>query len=100
MTQKKPPAVTDVTDEDAAVTGDGSGNNGDGDDRATVTSNPLKNKEGDSGDGSDGIFPNSSGSHVCAQCHGPSDGKERPVAYCDRTIWLHPECERFFIKAR
>jgi hypothetical protein len=89
-----------VTDEEVAVTGDGSGSTGDSDNLGTVTSNPLKNKEGDGGDGGDGIFPNLSGSHVCAQCHGPSDGKERPVAYCDQTIWLHPECERFFIKAQ
>src|SRR5262245_20547318 len=46
-----------VTDEEATVTGDGSGSNGDGDDRTTVTSNPLKNKESDGGDGGDGIFP-------------------------------------------
>jgi hypothetical protein len=47
-----------VTDEEAAVTGDGSERDGDGNNRAAVTSNPLKNKEGDSGDGSDGIFSN------------------------------------------
>jgi putative DNA primase/helicase len=32
----------------------------------------------------------------CAQCHGPVDGKERPVAIEGRTVWLHPECERFY----
>jgi hypothetical protein len=89
-----------VTDEEAAVTGDASDSGGDGDNRATVTSNPLKNKEGAGGDGSDGVFPNLTGSHVCAQCHGVPDGKERPVAYGDETIWLHAECERFFIRAK
>ena len=89
-----------VTDDEATVTGDGSGSNGDGDDGAIVTANPLKNKDGDGRDGSDGIFPNLTGRHVCAQCHGVLDGKERPVAYGDETIWLHAECERFFIQAK
>src|SRR5262249_40536198 len=89
-----------VTDEEVAVTGDGSGSNGDGDDRTTVTSNPLKNKKSDGSDGGDGIFPNLTGRHVCAQCHRLPDGKERLVAYGDETIWLHAECERLFIEAQ
>ena len=89
-----------VTDEEATVTSDGSDSNGDGDDGAIVTANPLKNKDGDGRDGSDGIFPNLTGGHVCAHCHGVPDGKERPVAYGDETIWLHAECERFFIQAK
>jgi hypothetical protein len=89
-----------VTDEEATVTSYGSDSDDDGDDRATVTANPLKNKDGDGSDSSDGIFPNLTGRHVCAQCHGAPDGKERPVAYGDDTIWLHPECERFFIQAK
>jgi hypothetical protein len=89
-----------VTDEEATVTGDGSDSNGDGDDRAIVTANPLKNKDGDGSDGGDGIFSNLSGGHACAQCHGVPDGKERPVAYGDETIWLHAECERFFIQVK
>src|SRR5262249_49333164 len=89
-----------VTDEEATVTSDGSDSNGDGDDGATVTANPLKNKDGNGSDGSDGISPNLTGRHVCAQCHGVPDGNERPVAYGDETIWLHAECERFFIQAK
>src|SRR5262249_37482896 len=89
-----------VTDEGATVTGDGSDSSGDGDYRATVTSNPLKSKEGDGGDDSDGIFPNLTGRHACAQCHRVPDGKERLVAYGDETIWLHAECGRFFIQAK
>src|SRR6516165_7485465 len=89
-----------VTDEEAAVTSDGSDSSGDGDNRTTVTSNPLKNKGGDGSDAGDGIFPNLTGRHVCAQCRGDPDGKERPVAYGDETIWLHAECERFFIQAK
>jgi len=60
----------------------------------------LKNKGGDGSDAGDGIFPNLTGRHVCAQCCGDLDGKERPVAYGDETIWLHAECERFFIQAK
>src|SRR5262249_2753681 len=88
-----------VTDEEATVTGDASDNNGDGDDGATVTANPLKNKDGDGSDGRDGIFPNLTGRHACTQCHRVPDGKERLVAYGDETIWLDAECERFFIEA-
>jgi len=47
-----------VTDEKATVTRDGSDNDGDGDDAAAVTTTPLKNKDGDGSDGSDGISPN------------------------------------------
>jgi hypothetical protein len=32
---------------------------------------------------------------TCAQCRGPVDGKERQVATGSKTVWLHPECERF-----
>src|SRR5262245_2353333 len=44
-----------VTDEKATVTSDGSDNDGDGDDGAAVTTTPLKNKDSDGSDGSDGI---------------------------------------------
>src|SRR4029077_3671986 len=88
-----------VTGEEATVASDGSDSNGDGHDRANVTANPLNNKDGDGSDGSDAIFPNLTGRHVCAQCHGVPDGKERPVAYGDETIWLHAECERFYVEA-
>jgi putative DNA primase/helicase len=32
---------------------------------------------------------------TCAQCRGPADGKERQVGSGGKTVWLHPECERF-----
>jgi hypothetical protein len=89
-----------VTVGELAVTNDGSDGDGDSNKNATVTANPLKNKDGDGSDGRDGIFPNLTGRHVCAQCHGVPDGKERPVAYGGETIWLHAECERFFIQAK
>jgi len=45
--------------------------------------------------------PRAEHTHVCAQCHrDPPDGKEKPLAYGDETVWLHAECERFFIKAK
>ena len=37
---------------------------------------------------------------ICAQCHGPPDGKEQLVAIGDETVPLHPECVRFFVKRR
>jgi hypothetical protein len=37
---------------------------------------------------------------VCAQCRGPVDGKERQVAIEDKTVWLHVECERFYVEAQ
>ena len=36
----------------------------------------------------------------CVQCRGPMDGKERPVAIGGNTVWLHPECERFYRKLK
>ena len=39
------------------------------------------------------------GDRSCAQCRGPVDGKERQVATGRKTVWLHPECERFHLKA-
>ena len=35
---------------------------------------------------------------TCVQCRGPVDGKERQVATGDKTVWLHPECERFYLQ--
>jgi Protein of unknown function (DUF3631) len=34
--------------------------------------------------------------HVCAQCHGPVDGKEQRCCIDGVTVWLHPECQRFY----
>ena len=62
--------------------------------------NPLKNTAADSADGKDGNSHTLTGSHVCAQCRSPPNGKERQYAYGDEAIWLHPWCERDFIKAK
>jgi hypothetical protein len=38
--------------------------------------------------------------HTCAQCKGPVDGRERLCALGDDMVWLHPQCERFYIVAQ
>jgi hypothetical protein len=83
------------------------GIDGNADDKAddagedTVRHNPLTNKAMDDADDKDGISPNLPGNHVCVQCGlDPPDGQERPVACGDETIWLHRQCERFFVKAK
>jgi Protein of unknown function (DUF3631) len=35
---------------------------------------------------------------VCAQCRAPSDGQEQQCHVGSKTIWLHPECERFYLE--
>jgi hypothetical protein len=37
---------------------------------------------------------------TCRQCRGPVDGKEWQVAIGDKTVSLHPECERFYREAQ
>ena len=36
---------------------------------------------------------------TCVQCNGAIDGKERLVAVSGKAVWLHPECERFWLAA-
>jgi hypothetical protein len=75
------------------------GRKSDDPDDEIVRCNPLKNQASDDPDDADELLHNFTRSHVCAQCHGPPDGKERPVAYGDETIWLHAECERLYVEA-
>jgi putative DNA primase/helicase len=35
---------------------------------------------------------------ICAQCGAPPDGREQFCAIGDETVWLHPECQRFYVK--
>jgi hypothetical protein len=42
--------------------------------------------------------PGQEGDRNCAQCRGPVDGKERQVATGHKIVWLHPECERFYLE--
>jgi hypothetical protein len=37
---------------------------------------------------------------TCVQCNGAIDGTERLVAVSGRAVWLHPECQRFWLAAR
>jgi hypothetical protein len=71
----------------------------DGPDGASAD-NPLKNKASDGADDTDANSHTHTGRPVCAQCRGEPDGRERLVAYGGETIWLHAECERFFLQAR
>ena len=34
---------------------------------------------------------------TCAQCRGPVDGKEHQIPVEGKTVWLHPECRRFYL---
>jgi putative DNA primase/helicase len=36
---------------------------------------------------------------TCAQCHGDIDGSERLVSVSGQAVWLHLECERFWVRA-
>jgi N6-adenosine-specific RNA methylase IME4 len=36
--------------------------------------------------------------HVCAQCHGWTDGLEEAHRHGDSLIWLNPECKRFWLR--
>jgi hypothetical protein len=67
-------------------------------DENIVRANPLTNNVKDDADDKDDILPTFTGSHVCAQCgRDPPDGAERPVACGDGTVWLHPECRKFWV---
>jgi hypothetical protein len=60
--------------------------------------NPLRTNASDGGDGDDGsVHPvGADEDRTCAQCHGPVDGRERQLAIEGKTVWLHPECQRFY----
>jgi hypothetical protein len=44
--------------------------------------------------------PASPSERCCAQCHGAPDGKERAITCEGKTVWLHPECQRFYFQGR
>jgi hypothetical protein len=69
--------------------------------------NPLKRQGQDDADGQDDENGTLTGGHrqgaagrgvghVCAQCHSRPDGQEHPYAIGGSTVWLHPECVRFY----
>ena len=59
--------------------------------------NPLKSR-GCCGVADRASPPGEEACRTCAQCRGPVDGKERQVAIGDKTVSLHPECERFYLE--
>lgn len=60
-------------------------------------SNPLKTRASDGVDGGDGVV-GISREKVCAQCGAEPDGTEQQCAVGDVTVWLHPDCQRPFLK--
>ncbi len=34
--------------------------------------------------------------HPCAHCGKPPDGTEEFVAMADQSLWVHPQCQRFY----
>ena len=38
--------------------------------------------------------------HACAHCGAPPDGTEEFVAIGDRSMWLHPKCQRYYGASR
>jgi putative DNA primase/helicase len=36
--------------------------------------------------------------HRCAQCNGHPDGAEQHFVINNELVWLHPECQRFYVK--
>jgi hypothetical protein len=75
-------------------------NKGDNASAQIVRPNPLIKNEADRADKADNNLRTSTGSPpVCAQCGlDPPDGKERFCAIGDETVWLHPQCERAYLK--
>ena len=55
----------------------------------------VADEKGDFGDSAD----ETPGDRTCAQCRGEIDGKERLVSVSGRSVWLHSECERFWLRA-
>jgi hypothetical protein len=70
-------------------------------DTPSGTANPLELNRRDGGDGRDAkIAPSAVEDRACVQCRGPVDGRECQVAIGDKTVSLHPECERFYREAQ
>jgi hypothetical protein len=62
--------------------------------------NPLKNQAADDPCLADDLLHNLTGRHVCAQCRlDPPEGKERLISIQGQQVWLHTECQRFYVRA-
>ena len=55
----------------------------------SLTSNPLTPERAD---------PEPCEDRICIQCRGRLDGTEQPVAIGDQSVWLHPQCARFYLQ--
>jgi hypothetical protein len=62
-----------------------------------ATSKSAQCKGTDEGDANDDLFLTPAGERVCAQCNGLPDGTEQLCTVADQTVWLHRECQRFYI---
>jgi hypothetical protein len=77
---------------------DGADDQADDPDTDIVRHNPLINNKVTDADDADDLLHILKTEHRCAQCHGPPDGKERLVVVDGKSVWLHPECEWFFVR--
>jgi hypothetical protein len=67
--------------------------------RASVMPNQLETQQNDAHDAHDARLPPLSGppsERVCAQCRGVLDDTEAQYEVDGETVWLHPECLRFY----
>jgi hypothetical protein len=67
--------------------------------RARVMLNPLETQQNDAHDAHDARSSSLSGppsERVCAQCRGVLDDTEAQYEVDGKTVWLHPECLRFY----
>jgi hypothetical protein len=62
----------------------------------TVTHKSLKQKASDDGDDHDDQYAAPSEERACAQCNG-YDGSEHEYLIEGDRVWLHPECQRFYL---
>jgi putative DNA primase/helicase len=59
----------------------------------------VADQKGDSGDARVSCAENIATDQTCVQCRGEIDGTERLASVSGRAVWLHHECERFWLRA-
>ena len=77
---------------------DGADDQADDPDTDIVRHNPLINNKVTNADDADDLLHIFKAEHRCAQCHGPPDGKEWLCSIGESSVWLHSECEWFYLK--
>ena len=85
-------------DEREADAGDACGDAGPS---GSVTHKSLKTKQKDAGDAGDAHLRTFSGkplteNRTCVECCGALNGPEQLYSIDDKSLWLHPEFQRFF----